>query len=136
VEIRQEGHAEKLEYGWWEAKRGHVLLPRTLGHKNNYVLTPEELAHYDLFLVQFTERIIKERERVGVTLRAYRQGRRPKWEQIDPTCITFAHVMEFMLVWGKGKLEMLHLLNYVLQRRVGEQRGTGQAHEGPSGADS
>lgn len=133
--IVQEGHVEKLEYGWWEQKRGNIMLPKTLGHPKNFVLTPEELAHYDVYLTQFAEKVEHERARVARTIRAFRYGRTPIWEQADPTCFTLSHVMEFLLVHTKGKLDLLHILNYIAKRRVDEQRSNAEAHEGPLGAD-
>lgn len=130
MNIIQEGHTEKLEYGWWEPKRGHILLPKTLGHPKNFVLTPEELAHYDMYLVEFTAKIEKERERVGVTMRRLRREEGFSREREIPICFTLAHVMEFLLTHTKGKLDLLHILNYIAKRRVDEQRSPPETHEG------
>jgi hypothetical protein len=116
VNIQHEGHIERLTYGWWEPKRGNVLLPRTLGHKNNYVLTHEELAAYDIALVQLHEKVTKERERVAVTLTALRKGRVHRWD-LDPTCFTIAHILEFMITVGRAKLAVMQLLHYVTTQR-------------------
>jgi hypothetical protein len=125
------GHAEKLKYGWWERKRGHVLLPRTLGQKNNYVITHEELCAYDLELVAHSEWVKQERERVLVTLKTIRAGKQ-MYADPEPTCFTIAHILESMINIAKFKLGVMKVLHYIVQERLNEQRSNRQAHESPS----
>lgn len=134
MKITQEGHTDHLEYGWWEAKRGHLLLPKTLGDKHNFVLSPEELAHYDLMLTQFAEVVQTEREHVAYTMRCFRSGRTPTWEQRTPICFTLAHIMEFMIKFAKAKLELMHILLYIARNR-NAQGSSAQADQGPVSFD-
>jgi hypothetical protein len=138
MKITNEGHIERLQYGWWEAKQGHIILPYTLGAKTNFVMTHEELCHYDMALVEMHQWIDKERGRVASTLQALRKGRSMSRWQHDPTCFSIAHIMEGMVQVVKCKLNIMHLLLYIAKRRVDEQRqrGTFETHEGASSADS
>lgn len=130
------GHVEKLEYGWWERKRGNVMLPRTLGQKNNYVLTHEELAVYDLELVQAREWIEKEQRRVSNTLTVLHKGMRGTLIGVtEPTCFTVAHLLEGMVELAKFKLKVMELLHYAAKERVHEKRLADQTDKGPVGAD-
>lgn len=133
--IAHTGHADKLEYGWWERKRGNILLPRTLGHKNNYVLTHAELCAYDIELVQAAEWITKERNRVANTLGTLRKGRQMLWHEENPTCFTIAHILEGMVTLAKFKLGVMNLLNYVAKERVNEKRLADQTDQSPVGVD-
>lgn len=131
-------HADKLEYGWWEHKRGNVQLPTTLGHPKNFVLTEEELCHFDIELEQLARETEKLRARVASTLRTRRRGRTNYMDE-EPTCFTIAHILEFMITHGKAKLGIMNLLVYVAQKRKPDEPtvpGTGSADEGPSGADT
>lgn len=122
------GHADKLEYGWWERKRGHVLLPRTLGQKNNYVLTHEELCAYDLELVQMHEWIDQERQRVRNTLVVLRKGVIGRIIGVtEPTCFTIAHILEGMVKLAKFKLGIMKVLHYIAKERALEKRLAGEA---------
>lgn len=129
------GHVEKLEYGWWERKRGHILLPRTLGHKNNFVMTHEELCAYDLELVCASEWINKERNRVANTLGTLRKGRQMLWHDENPTCFTIAHVLEGMVELAKFKLGVMHILNYIAKERVLEKRLVGETDPSAGSTD-
>ncbi len=112
------GHVEKLTYGWWERQRGHVLLPYTIGQKNNFVITHEELCAYDLELVRHGDWVQKERERVRLTLTALRKGTQPSWETQAPTCFTIAHILESMITIAKFKLATMNILGYIAQERI------------------
>lgn len=136
MNITQEGHVDKLDYGWWESKRGHIFLPRTLGQKNNFVLTPEELAHYDMYLTDLAAKVEAEQVRVGFTMQCFRQARMPMWAQRTvPTCFTIAHVLEHLVLLAKGKLELMHILNYIAKARVDEQRSAAKTDESARSTD-
>ncbi len=130
------GHIERLMYGWWERKHGHVLLPYTLSQRNNFVITHEELCAYDMELVAHGEWLDRERKRVENTLRALRRGKQNfPWNDKPPTCFTIAHILESMIAIAKFKLATINILNYICQERVGEQRSRSKDDQGAGRAD-
>lgn len=132
-------HADKLEYGWWESKRGNVLLPTTLGQKNNYVLTEEELCHLDMELAEMAKAIDKMRANVDNTLRIRRRrSARLIGLERKPICFTIAHVMQLMVDNAKAKLAIIQLLHYIVKQRNPNVRSDGpqQPDESTSSTDS
>lgn len=125
-------HADKLEYGWWERKRGNVQLPDTLGQKNNYVLTEVELALFDHELTQLAVEVEKMRADVANTLRIRRRGKAMVFEK-DPTCHTLAHVLQFLVMNAKAKLGIMHLLNGIAAKRVEMKRAAEALVRVPNG---
>lgn len=121
TQITNEGHAERLEYGWWEPKRGHVLLPATLGDERNYVLTPVEMAAYDWLLMRKKADIEKESADIAYTVRCLRHGRMPVFEQRNPRCFTLCDMLEFEVKEKRTELEMMQLLLYMTKRAVDER---------------
>jgi hypothetical protein len=121
-DITQEGHVDKLDYGWWEPTRGNIMLPKTIGQKNNYVLTHEELAAYEFILMEMKERIESEHARVVATLIALRKGKIDHWTKVMPTCFTVAHILQFMLKIAKSKLAIMELLKWAASQRVKEKQ--------------
>lgn len=121
-------HADKLEYGWWERKRGVVLIPDTLGQKNNFVLTEVELALFDHELTILAAEVEKMRAQVANTLRIRRRGAMlhyagwTKPGESDPVCYTLAHVLQFLVVQAKSKLGVMQLLNGIAAERVEMKR--------------
>lgn len=131
------GHVERLEYGWWERKRGHIMLPCTLGKKNNYVLTHEELCAYDHALLEMKQWVEKEQARTATTLVALRRGRSRTypWDRNDPTCFTIAHSLESMIWLAKWKLGVMHILNYIAKERALEKRLVGETDPSAGSTD-
>lgn len=129
-------HAERLEYGWWERKRGRIFLPKTLGQKNNFVLTHEELAAYDACLVDMHMWIDEERKRTSNTLTVLRKGLKGHLISVtEPTCFTIAHVLEGMVRIARFELATMNVLGYIAKERVSEQRRNDEDHESQVGAD-
>ena len=120
-------HADHLEYGWWEHKRAKDM-PDTLGQKNNYVLTEEELALLDWELEQAARTLEKMRAGVANTLRIRRRGAVLHYNgylkpaERDPVCYTLAHVMQLMVDMAKFKLGVMQVLHGIAAKRVEMKR--------------
>jgi hypothetical protein len=121
MNIKQEGHADKLEYGWWKPKHGTITLPRTLSHKNNYVLSHEELCVYEMTLIDMKRDIEAEQARVTATILALRRDFVRSYNP-DPVCFSLAHIMQFMVKQAKGKLAIMQLLLYTTKRFLDEKK--------------
>jgi hypothetical protein len=116
--ITHEGHAEKLEYGWWERERGHVMLPDTLGDKRNFVLRLEDLKELDAHLTAVKTQLVDEQARLRTTIRALETGKHSElYGRSEPRCYTLAHVLQMMVDIAKMKLAVMTALNSILQRR-------------------
>lgn len=112
-------HTDKLEYGWWERKRGKdPVLPTTYKHPNNYVMQSDELCEYMFALEELKIVVTAEYERARLTHRVLYKGRLLSWEG-DPTLFTTAHVLEFFVKFMKCKLRLMKLLLYVARARKG-----------------
>ncbi|HEX6826692.1 MAG TPA: hypothetical protein VF077_10295 [Nitrospiraceae bacterium] len=110
-------HAEKLEYGWWERKRGNVLLPTTYKDKRNYVLTPTELHEYMDALLELKTAVDREYANAAHTHRVLHLGRLPTFADKDPVLFTLCHVLEFFIKMAKAKLRLMQLLLFCSRER-------------------
>jgi hypothetical protein len=112
---------DKLEYGWWERKRGNVMIPPYVGDKRNYTLTLEELEKYHALLLEMKETITNEQEKVRVNFKAVRDGRIMSWDT-PPRCTGLAHVLEFQVRIARNKLSLMQFLVDSTGQRVKEKR--------------
>lgn len=110
-------HVDKLEYGWWERKRGNGLLPTTIGQKNNYVLTAEEMIEYAQLLDGMAKDLQAQAASARITAKALKTGRVASWEP-TPVCFTLAHVLELMVTMAKHKLAITQFLLRCSERAV------------------
>lgn len=125
--------ADKLEYGWWEHKRGNVLLPEYLGDKRNFLLHAAEIEEYAKVLVAMGETIDKETKAVVFTRNALKTGHVASWETRDPQPITIASVLTFHVALAKHRLAMTQLLADVTGRRVKEKEDEKQTSTNQDG---
>lgn len=112
---------DKLEYGWWERKRGKVMIPPYIGDKRNFTLTLKELENYHTVLAEMKKAVEQEQEKVRVNHKAVRDGRIMSWDG-TPRCTGLAHVMEFMVQCARSKLALTQFLVDVTGQRVKEKR--------------
>lgn len=112
---------DKMEYGWWERKRGNVKIPPYLGDKRNFTLSLEELEKYHTLLAEMKKAVEQEQEKVRVNHKAVRYGRIMSWDT-PPRCTGLAHVMEFMVQCARSKLALTQFLVDVTGQRVKEKR--------------
>lgn len=113
---------DKLEYGWWERKRGNVKIPPYLGDKRNFTLTLEELEKYDAMLSAMVTVCTDERRKVRLNYVAMKNGQLPAFSTDTPRCTSLAHVMEFMVQCARSKLALTQFLVDVTGQRVKEKR--------------
>jgi hypothetical protein len=125
-------HVDKLEYGWWERKRGNVLLPTTIGQKNNFVLYPAELAEYVEILGEFKALADKAYEQARFTAKTLENGRIPSFDNRTPTLYTVAHLLQSCVDEAKIRLRLMKFLHGVTKRRVDLKKET--VDESPSKA--
>jgi len=110
-------HADKLEHGWWERKRGNMLLPTTYKDKRNYVLTPVELCEYKEALAELKFHVDAELAKAQYTHRVLHTGRLPTFDDRGPTLFTLCHVLEFFIKMAKCKLRLMTLLLFASRER-------------------
>lgn len=96
-------HADSLAYDWWKDP------PDTLGQKNNYLLSREELVQYRDTLKRLHDAILTEGANASNLIRRYETKRIPPFQE-PPKPITIASALEFMLYTGKEKLALTQLL--------------------------
>ena len=110
-------HMDKLEYGWWEAKRGIVKLPTTLGDKRNIVLNLEEIKKYEEIMGKFEALAVRERSNARKLRVCLERRHLPTWED-PPHILTLAACLETQVSEAKLKLELLQFMVEISKRAV------------------
>ncbi len=108
-------HVDSLPYAWWEAK--NRPLPETIKHKNNHVLSLEEMQEYRDALAEYTRYMERRLAKLDATLRAIKTGQHLWYMRDEPVLFTIAHVLEECVSEGKYRLKIMNLLAAIAQSR-------------------
>jgi hypothetical protein len=122
-------HAETVPFHWFERnprnpwydrETRQVQLPDTLTHKNNYVLTREELAQLGTLVIELKKLVEKEATTAQRAARALEKGLEPLWIYNDdgPPVFTLCHLLEFVNKMKQWELDLTKLLLVTTKRRV------------------
>lgn len=112
---------DKLEYGWWERKRGVVKVPPFIGDERNFTLTSEELLTYGHLLGEMKQVIEKEYAAASLNYRAVTTGKVPYYES-SPRCTSICDVLEFKVAHMKKELALMQLMSDICKQRIAEKK--------------
>jgi len=102
-----------IEYGWW---KDLSKLPKTIGHKNNLVMSTEQVLQYCQALGQMEDMVRHEHSKALRVLSAMSKKQVPSYVAC-PHPLTLCDVLEFKLKLGKTTLALLHSITAFLKTR-------------------